>query len=58
MHFFKYKNSELYAEDVPVRKIAEKVGTPLYIYSEKTLLRHLKSYQQAFDGYPSIICFA
>jgi diaminopimelate decarboxylase len=58
MHFFTYKNSELYAEDVPVRKIAEKVGTPLYIYSEKTLLRHLQSYQQAFDGYPSTICFA
>ena len=58
MHFFKYKNSELYAEDVPVREIAEKVGTPLYIYSEKTLLRHLSSYQQAFNGYPSTICFA
>ncbi len=58
MHFFTYKNSELYAEDVPVRKIAEKVGTPLYIYSEKTLLRHLGSYQHAFNGYPSTICFA
>jgi diaminopimelate decarboxylase len=58
MHFFKYKKSELYVEDVPVRKIAEQVGTPLYIYSEKTLLRHLKSYQQAFDGYPSTICYA
>ncbi len=58
MHYFKYKKSELYAEDVPVRKIAEKVGTPLYIYSEKTLLRHLQSYQQAFNGYPSTICFA
>jgi len=58
MHFFKYKNSELYAEDVPVRKIAEKEGTPLYIYSEKTLLRHLQSYQKAFNGYPSTICFA
>ena len=58
MHFFKYKKSELYAEDVPVRKIVEKVGTPVYIYSEKTLLRHLQSYQQAFDGYPSTICFA
>ena len=58
MNLFKYKNSELYAEDVPVRKIAEKVGTPLFIYSEKTLLRHLHAYQQAFDGYPSTICFA
>ncbi len=58
MHFFKYKKSELYAEDVPVRKIVAQVGTPLYIYSEKTLLRHLKSYQRAFDGYPSTICYA
>ena len=39
MHDFKYKNSELYAGDVPVGKIAGKVGTPLYIYSHKTFLR-------------------
>ncbi|UCH82518.1 MAG: diaminopimelate decarboxylase [Nitrospiraceae bacterium] len=58
MHCFTYKKSELYAENVPVRKIADTVGTPVYIYSEKTLLMHLTSYQQAFDGYPSTICYA
>lgn len=58
MHDFIYKNSELYAEDVPIRRIAEKVGTPLYIYSHKTLLRHLNAYQNALKGYPHIICFA
>jgi len=58
MHFFRYKKNELFAEDVPVRRLAEKYGTPLYIYSHKTLLRHFMAYQKAFDGYPHIICFA
>jgi diaminopimelate decarboxylase len=58
MQFFNYKNSELYAEDVSVRKIADSVGTPLYIYSHKTIRRHLDAYKKAFDGYPNTICFA
>ncbi len=58
MHFFQYKKNELFAEDVPVRKLVEKYGTPLYVYSHKTLLRHFKAYDDAFDGYPHIICFA
>jgi diaminopimelate decarboxylase len=48
----------LYAEDVPVREIAEAYGTPLYIYSYKTVLRHFRAYDDAFDGIPHIICFA
>ena len=58
MHFFRYQNGELYAEDVPVRKIAEAYGTPVYIYSYKTLLRHFRAYTDAFKGIPHIICFA
>lgn len=58
MHYFKYKNSELYAEDIPIREIAEKTGTPLYIYSHKTLLRHLDAFKSSFNSYPHIICFA
>ncbi|HXX81385.1 MAG TPA: diaminopimelate decarboxylase, partial [Thermodesulfovibrionales bacterium] len=58
MHFFRYRNDELYAEDVPVRKITEAYGTPLYIYSHKTLLRHFRAYADAFKGIPHIICFA
>jgi len=58
VHFFRYRNGQLYAEDVPVRKIAETCGTPLYIYSHSTLLRHFKAYDDAFDGVPHIICFA
>ncbi len=58
MHDFLYKNSEMFAEDVPVREIVEKVGTPVYIYSHKTLLRHYHAFKEAFNSYPNIICFA
>jgi diaminopimelate decarboxylase len=58
MHFFSYKGNELYAEDVPVRFLAEKYGTPLYIYSYKTLLRHFYSYDDAYEGFPHIVCYA
>ena len=31
--FFEYRNGELFAEGVPVRRIAQEVGTPTYVYS-------------------------
>ena len=58
MHFFRYRGSELYAEETPVKKLAEYYGTPLYIYSYTTLLRHFMAYERAFDGYAHITCFA
>ncbi|MCI0469219.1 MAG: hypothetical protein L0Y62_04040 [Nitrospirae bacterium] len=58
MHMFQYKNAELYAENVPIKRLAEEFGTPLYIYSYAALLRHLRAYQEAFDGFPHIVCFA
>jgi diaminopimelate decarboxylase len=58
MHLFKYRADELYAEEVPVKKLAEKYGTPLYIYSYNTLSRHFRAYEDAFNDYPHIICFA
>lgn len=58
MHFFKYRRNELFAEDVAVKTLAEKYGTPLYIYSYNTLLRHFKAYTDAFNDYSHIICFA
>ncbi|MEK6528165.1 MAG: diaminopimelate decarboxylase [Nitrospirota bacterium] len=58
MHYFKYKNSELHAEGIPIREIAGKTGTPLYLYSHKTLVRHLDAFKSAFNSYPHIICFA
>jgi diaminopimelate decarboxylase len=58
MNLFSYKKGELYAEDVPVKEIVAKFGSPIYIYSSGTLLRHLKAYSDAFKGKPNIICYA
>jgi len=58
MHYFNYKNGELYCEEVPIKEIAQKVGTPFYLYSAKTFKRHFKAFQNAFSEIKHIICFA
>ncbi len=58
MHFFQYRGNELYAEDVPIKELAETYGTPLYIYSYTTLVRHFKAYEDAYQAFPHIICYA
>ncbi|MFH0932790.1 MAG: diaminopimelate decarboxylase [Nitrospirota bacterium] len=58
MHLFQYRGEELFAEDLAVTTLAETYGTPLYIYSYNTLLRHFRAYTSAFQDYPHIICFA
>ena len=58
MHDFKYKNNELYCENVKVSTIAQKVGTPCYIYSHHTLVDHFTKIQKAFAKLNPIICYA
>ncbi len=58
MHHFQERNGELYAEDVPLRRIAEQVGTPAYVYSLATLRRHLQVFDAAFEGIPHLVCFS
>ena len=58
MHEFKYKNGELCCEGVPVRTVAQRVGTPFYLYSANTLASHIKAFDSAFAGVPHLICFA
>ncbi len=58
MHDFQYKQGELYCEGVPVRTVAQRVGTPFYLYSSNTLANHFRAFDSAFSGVPRIICFA
>ena len=58
MHDFVYKNGELYCEGVPVKSVAQRVGTPFYLYSSNTLANHVKAFASAFKGAPHLICFA
>ncbi|HSG36475.1 MAG TPA: diaminopimelate decarboxylase [Paracoccaceae bacterium] len=58
MDHFLYRNGQLFAEDVPVAEITASVGTPVYIYSTATLLRHFNLFDQALAGMPHLVCFA
>ncbi len=56
--YFYHKDGELYCENVPVSRIAEAVGTPLYCYSSNHLKERFEAYDQAFGNKPHIVCFA
>lgn len=58
MHHFQYKGDELHCEDVPVRLIVEKVGTPCYIYSQATLTHHFRVFDSAFRDTPHLTCYS
>ena len=58
MHEFKYKNNRLYCEKVNVRQLAEKFGTPLYVYSYSTLIDHFLKLQKAFRSVNPLICYS
>jgi diaminopimelate decarboxylase len=58
MHDFQYRQGELYCEHVPLARIAKEVGTPCYVYSHNTLVRHLRAYDGAFQSIPHILAFA
>src|SRR5262249_26768813 len=58
MDHFTYKDRILHCEDVPVRALAETYGTPLFVYSQATLLHHLKQLQTAFADVEPLICYS
>ena len=58
MDYFEYRSGELFAEGVPVRRIAREVGTPAYIYSLATLKRHYRVFDQAFARLSHLVCFS
>jgi diaminopimelate decarboxylase len=58
MHHFKYRNKQLYCEDVPIQKIADQVETPFYLYSHATLKRHFLAFNEAFNGVQKLICYS
>jgi len=58
MHFFEYKNHQLQCEGIPIQEIAETVGTPFYLYSYHTLVRHFTVFDDAFKGIPHLVCYS
>ncbi len=58
MDQFQYRNGELYAEEVPIAHLAERFGSPLYVYSRAALEQHYLGFDQAFGDHPHQICYA
>ncbi len=58
MHHFAYRDNELFAEDVAIKDIVKRFGTPVYIYSAATLRRHFRVFDEAFAGTDHLICYA
>jgi diaminopimelate decarboxylase len=58
MNAFNYRDGELFAEGVALSAIAERFGTPTYVYSRAHIEAQYRSYADALDGISSLVCFA
>ncbi len=58
MHHFKFRDNVLFCEDVPLKEIADEIGTPFYLYSHATLKRHFQAFSTAFEGIDNLICYS
>ena len=58
MHDFHYIGNKLFCEGVAVETLAKKYGTPLYIYSQRTLTEHFRKLDAAMSPVEHLVCFA
>lgn len=58
MDHFNDRDGLLHAEEVPLTEIAERFGTPCYVYSRATIERHWRAFERAFRDHPHLICFS
>ncbi|MFI7858446.1 diaminopimelate decarboxylase [Pseudomonas promysalinigenes] len=58
MNAFNYRDGELFAEGVALSAIAERFGTPTYVYSRAHIEAQYRSYTDALQGTEHLVCFA
>src|SRR5216117_4060143 len=58
MHLFRYRDGKLHCEDVDLARVAEKFGTPTYVYSTETILDHYTRLDAALAPLDHLICYA
>lgn len=58
MRHFDYIDGEIHAENVPLREIAEAVGTPVYVYSTATFERHYSVFADSFKGIDALVAYS
>jgi diaminopimelate decarboxylase len=58
MNRFHYQNGNLYCEDLKIEALAQKYGTPLYLYSKNMIVDNFKATDEAFSATKHTICYA
>jgi diaminopimelate decarboxylase len=58
MHEFKYRDHNLFCEDVPLSDVVKDHPTPFYLYSYKTIMDHFLKIKEAFKDIDPLICFS
>ncbi len=58
LNTFSFQNNALYAESIPVMDLMAQYGSPLYIYSLTEIEQNWQQFDEAFGGYPHLICYA
>lgn len=58
MDHFSYRDGELFAEQLPLVRLAQRFGTPAYVYSRAALEQHYRAFDDAFAGIPHQVCYA
>lgn len=58
MSFFQYQNGTLLAEQAPLAELAQRFGTPLYVYSRAALEKNYRAFDEAFATVPHQVCYA
>ncbi|SHN24054.1 diaminopimelate decarboxylase [Pseudomonas asturiensis] len=58
MDAFNYRDGELFAEGVALSALADRFGTPTYVYSRAHIEAQYRAYTDALDGMPHLVCFA
>mgnify|MGYP003674856255 FL=1 len=58
MNAFNYRDGELFAEGVALSAIAQRFGTPTYVYSRAHIEAQYRAYADALQGMPHLVCFA
>ncbi len=58
MNTFEYRDGSLFAEGVALSAIAQRFGTPTYVYSRAHIEAQYRAYADALAGMPNLVCFA
>ncbi len=58
MEEFQFKQDELWCEEVNLKRVAEQCGTPIYVYSKRSIIDHYRHIEKAFGGIDHLSCYA